>query len=112
MDKDTLYLFFFCFCTGKRCSVEIQRKLEAVEIYNDLKRYREERKLITEMKKILNFYHKSVIPEISEEIKGIINSILAVHIHYLENFLLYYACTCIITVAVYHMDTAFTSCCS
>lgn len=51
--------------------MEMQRKLQAVELYNDFKRYREERKLIiAEMRNLLNYYHQSVLPAISRDIKG------------------------------------------
>ena len=67
-----MLLFCIYVYVGKRRSVEMQKKLEAVELYNELKRYREERKLIiAEMKNLLNYYHQCVLPAISEDIKGI-----------------------------------------
>lgn len=52
--------------TGKRRSVELQQKIEAVELFNNFKRYKEERTiLIREMKDCLHFYDKLILPAIS-----------------------------------------------
>ena len=56
---------------GQRRSVDIQNKLQAVEIFNETKRYREERVLlIGEMNNLLRFYHGVVLPSISQSISG------------------------------------------
>ena len=56
---------------GQHHSVDIQNKLQAVEIFNETKRYREERVLlIGEMNNLLRFYHGVVLPSISQSISG------------------------------------------
>ena len=58
-------------CVGQRRSVEMQKKLEIVELYNELKRFQEERQLlIKEMKNMLNFYYNVVLPSLSKDIAG------------------------------------------
>ena len=55
----------------KCCSVEVQKKLEAVELYNELKRYHEEKKLIiSEMRNLLNYYYQVILPAITKGIEG------------------------------------------
>ena len=54
------------FLIGRRRSVELQQQLEAVEVYNDLQRSKEERDLlIREMQDYLCYYHKTILPAIS-----------------------------------------------
>lgn len=56
---------------GQRRSIDIQNKLQAVEIFNETERYREERALlINEMNNLLTFYHKMILPSISQSISG------------------------------------------
>ena len=56
---------------GQRRSVDIQNKLQAVEIFNETERYREERALLlTEMNNVLKFYHEMILPCISQSISG------------------------------------------
>ena len=64
---------------GQRRSVDIQNKLQAVEIFNETERYREERALlIGEMNNLLRYYHKVILPSISQSLSGIF--IRTVHI--------------------------------
>ena len=56
---------------GKHCSVEVQKKLEAVELYNELKCYHEEKRLIiSKMKNLLNYYYHVIFPAITKDIEG------------------------------------------
>ena len=56
---------------GQRRSVDIQHKLEATEIFNETERYREERALlINEMNNLLRYYHRGLLPSISQSISG------------------------------------------
>ena len=56
---------------GQRRSIDIQNKLQAVEIFNETERYREERALlIDEMNNLLIFYHEVILPSISRSISG------------------------------------------
>lgn len=58
-------------CVGQRCSVQIQRKMEIVELYIEIKRFQEERNLlIKEMKNYLNFYIDVMLPSLSKDIAG------------------------------------------
>jgi len=55
--------------TGKRRSIELQQQIEAVELFNDFKRYKEERALlIHEMKDCLHYYDKVILPAISGKV--------------------------------------------
>jgi len=76
----------YAFYLGQRRSVEIQRKLEAVEIHNELQRHKEERTLLlSEMQNWLQYYHRVVIPSLSHDIQGIPNIsdmyIIGIRIH-------------------------------
>lgn len=56
---------------GKRRSVEVQKKLQAVELYNELKRYHEEKRLlISEMRNLLKYYYQVILPTITKDIEG------------------------------------------
>ena len=56
---------------GQRRSVEIQNKLDAVELYNNTMRMKEERTLLTvEMNNLLQFYHANILPSLSQDIQG------------------------------------------
>ena len=64
---------------GQRRSVEIQKKLEAVDVFNEFKRHKEERTLLLqEMKNWLHYYHRVIIPSLSHDIQG------TVHVHIYE----------------------------
>ena len=61
-----LYMFI-----GQRRSVTIQRSIEAVETYSELRRHQEEKGLlIREMKNMLHYYHQSILPSLSLRISG------------------------------------------
>ncbi len=74
---------------GQRRSVDIQNKLQAVEIFNETERYREERALlIGEMNNLLRFYYGVILPSISQSISGT------------------HACTCTYVVTYIHKDSS------
>jgi len=51
---------------GKRRSIELQEQIEAVELFNNFKRHKEERSLlIREMKDCLHYYNQVILPGIS-----------------------------------------------
>ena len=67
-----VYICTVCTYVGQRRSVEIQNKLDAVELYNNTMRFKEERALLTvEMNNLLQFYHAKILPSLSKDIQGI-----------------------------------------
>ena len=64
-------VFVFTY-VGQRRSVEIQKKLDAVELYNNTMQFKEERALLmVEMNNLLQFYHAKILPSLSQDIQGI-----------------------------------------
>ena len=56
---------------GERRSVQIQNKMQIVELFNEMKRFQEERQLlIKEMKNYLHFYCNIMLPSLSKDIAG------------------------------------------
>ena len=71
MCNEIITLLYKLFFTGKRRSVEMQHKLEATELHNEMQRNREEKVLlVNEMKAVLHYYQDCVISTISREISG------------------------------------------
>lgn len=64
-------MYVLCTLIGQRRSIEIQRSIESVETYNELRRHQEEKGLlIREMKNVLCYYHQSILPSLSLRISG------------------------------------------
>ena len=80
-------------CIGQHRSVELQKKIEAVELYNDTMRFKEERALlIVEMNSLLQFYHANILPLLSEDIQGMFVVFLVLFmlldIHYIIKYII------------------------
>ena len=59
------------FITDQRHSADIQEKLLAVEIFNEMMHCKEEKRLLmTEAHNLLKFYHGKILPAISEDIRS------------------------------------------
>lgn len=57
------------FVTGQHHSAEIQTKLQAVGIFNEIMRCKEEKELLmAEAQNLLQYYHRKILPAISEDI--------------------------------------------